>query len=269
MSRPSFGELGGQDPFTILGVTPEAGDHEIRVARRGLLRRYHPDVPGGDLRRTQMITAAAHILLDPMRRRAYEAMLDELALQPAGTRARAGRGAGRGGPTVPGQRTGGRTTGTRPAAGGTSRPSPGPRAARRAGTPPRADAGTASDAAGPDPAAPHATVGPPCRHGTAGRRRRPRQPFADLLNPDARHPEPAGDLAVPPWSALAIAATLAALTFTPVGLFLGFAALVQIRRVRRRGRPLACLGIALGIALLLVYLLMLTSTLGSIAERAI
>jgi hypothetical protein len=263
MSRPSFGELGGEDPFEILGLTPEAGDREIRVARRRLLRRYHPDVPGGDLRRTQMITAASHILLDPMRRRAYEDMLDELALEPAGAGARthaAGRGAGAGrGGAVPGQRSAGpRTAGTRPASGSGSRPGPGPRAARRA----TADA--------PDSAA-HNGTGPPGRHGTTGRRRRPRQPFADLLaNGPQQHPDPTGGLPVPPWSALAIAATLAALTFTPVGLLLGYAALVQIRRGRRRGRTLAWLGILLGFALLAAYLVvLLVPTLGPFAERAI
>src|SRR5262245_31259937 len=153
MSQASFGELGGEDPFAILGVTPEAGDHEIRAARRRLLRRYHPDVPGGDLRRTQMITAAAHILLDPMRRRAYEDMLDELALQPAGARSWAGRAAGAG------QRAGGggpRTTGTRPASGSASRPGSGPRAGRRSTAPP-------ADGAGHADGSPHTGAGPPGR----------------------------------------------------------------------------------------------------------
>src|SRR2546423_13737701 len=138
MSRPSFGELGGEDPFAILGVTPEAGDHEVRAARRRLLRRHHPDVPGGDLHRTQMITAASHILLDPMRRRAYLAMLEDLALQPAGARSRAGRAAGRrrGGSTVPRQRTRGpRAAGPRPPSGNRPRPRPRP---RPAGPPPPA-----------------------------------------------------------------------------------------------------------------------------------
>src|SRR5947209_3327550 len=71
MSRPSFGELGGQDPYEILELPAGAPDAEVRTARKRLLRRYHPDLPTGDLRRTQMITAAADLLLDPVRRTGY------------------------------------------------------------------------------------------------------------------------------------------------------------------------------------------------------
>jgi curved DNA-binding protein CbpA len=77
MSHPSFGELGGEDPYAILGLSPRARDDDILRARRRLLRRYHPDLPGGDLERTQMITAAADILLDRARRMAYEDMARE------------------------------------------------------------------------------------------------------------------------------------------------------------------------------------------------
>ena len=83
MSHPSFGELGGEDAFAILGVAPSADDNEIRGARRRLLRRFHPDLPGGDLARSQMVTAASHILLDPLRRRCYEAAYTEGAEQVA------------------------------------------------------------------------------------------------------------------------------------------------------------------------------------------
>ncbi len=71
MSRPSFGELGGQDPYEILELPVGAPDAEVRSARKRLLRQYHPDLPTGDLRRTQMITAAADLLLDPVRRTGY------------------------------------------------------------------------------------------------------------------------------------------------------------------------------------------------------
>src|SRR3954471_6641167 len=56
VSRPSFGELAGQDPYDILELPSGASETEVRAARKRLLRRYHPDLPAGDLRRTQMIT---------------------------------------------------------------------------------------------------------------------------------------------------------------------------------------------------------------------
>ncbi len=77
MSRPSFGELGGQDPYEILELSSGASEAEVRAARKRLLRRYHPDLPTGDLRRTQMITAAADLLLDPLRRIGYYDLRDE------------------------------------------------------------------------------------------------------------------------------------------------------------------------------------------------
>ncbi|GEM_PF-4255874 len=75
MSQPSFGELGGEDPFAILGLARGANDDEVRKARRRLLRQLHPDLPGGDLHKTQMVTAASDILLDPVRRRRYLEMV--------------------------------------------------------------------------------------------------------------------------------------------------------------------------------------------------
>jgi curved DNA-binding protein CbpA len=77
VSRPSFGELDGQDPYDILGLPTGASEAEVRTARKRLLRRYHPDLPAGDLRRTQMITAAADLLLDPLRRIGYYDLRDE------------------------------------------------------------------------------------------------------------------------------------------------------------------------------------------------
>jgi hypothetical protein len=77
VSRPSFGELDGRDPYDILELPPGASDADVRAARKRLLRRYHPDLPSGDLRRTQLITAAADLLLDPPRRIGYYDLRDE------------------------------------------------------------------------------------------------------------------------------------------------------------------------------------------------
>ena len=49
MSRPSFGELGGYDPYEILELESGASDAEVRSARKRLLRLYHPDLPTGDI----------------------------------------------------------------------------------------------------------------------------------------------------------------------------------------------------------------------------
>jgi hypothetical protein len=77
VSQPSFGELDGQDPYDILELPAGAPDADVRAARKRLLRRYHPDLPSGDLRRTQLITAAADLLLDPYRRIGYYDLRDE------------------------------------------------------------------------------------------------------------------------------------------------------------------------------------------------
>jgi curved DNA-binding protein CbpA len=79
VSRPSFGELQGQDPYDILELPSGASDAEVRAARKRLMRKYHPDLPTGDLHRTQMITAAADLLLDPFRRTGYYGLRDEQA----------------------------------------------------------------------------------------------------------------------------------------------------------------------------------------------
>src|SRR4051794_13715548 len=83
MSRPSFGELAGRDPYEILELASGASDADVRLARKRLLRRYHPDLPSGDLARTQLITAAADLLLDPIRRTGYYDLREREAKQRA------------------------------------------------------------------------------------------------------------------------------------------------------------------------------------------
>jgi hypothetical protein len=91
VSQPSFGELDGQDPYEILDLPWGASDGEVRTARKRLLRRYHPDLPSGDLRRTQLITAAADLLLDAPRRIGYYDLRDEESRRIVFARADAGQ----------------------------------------------------------------------------------------------------------------------------------------------------------------------------------
>ena len=67
----------GRGARAVLGLGAGAGAREAAAAYRGLMRRVHPDVPGGDA------AAAAEVNL------AYEAVLAELAGRPgAGAGAR-------------------------------------------------------------------------------------------------------------------------------------------------------------------------------------
>ena len=67
----------GGGPRAVLGLGAGAGAREAAAAYRGLMRRVHPDVPGGDAARAAEVNAA------------YEAVLAELA-EPSGSGAGAG-----------------------------------------------------------------------------------------------------------------------------------------------------------------------------------
>ena len=67
----------GGGPRAVLGLGAAAGAREAAAAYRGLMRRVHPDVPGGDAARAAEVNAA------------YEAVLAELA-EPSGSGAGAG-----------------------------------------------------------------------------------------------------------------------------------------------------------------------------------
>jgi curved DNA-binding protein CbpA len=59
--------------YEVLGVSPDAPREEIRVAFRGLVKKYHPDVlPGATGDRFKQIMEAWRVLGDRRARKAYD-----------------------------------------------------------------------------------------------------------------------------------------------------------------------------------------------------
>ncbi|HVM29882.1 MAG TPA: J domain-containing protein [Candidatus Limnocylindrales bacterium] len=89
------------DPYRTLGVPRDATLPQIKAAHRALAKRYHPDAPTADQARFLSVQEAYQLLVDPLRRREWDARH-----APAPMRA-----------DEPGQ-PGARPRGRRPAAGG-------------------------------------------------------------------------------------------------------------------------------------------------------
>ena len=67
-----------RDYYDVLGVAPDAGADEIKRAYRQLARRYHPDISGDDRAAAFLeLSRAYEVLVDPARRRTYDAALRE------------------------------------------------------------------------------------------------------------------------------------------------------------------------------------------------
>jgi len=63
-------------PYDLLGLDRDASAAHVRRAYRRLARRWHPDLNPGDVesaKRYAAITEAFEILVDPVRRRAFDA----------------------------------------------------------------------------------------------------------------------------------------------------------------------------------------------------
>lgn len=76
-----------KDYYLILGISPDATQHGVRQAFRGLAQRHHPDRAGADAtRRFQELSEAYRVLGNPRRRAAYDRDRRPAADAPRSTR---------------------------------------------------------------------------------------------------------------------------------------------------------------------------------------
>jgi hypothetical protein len=65
-------DLEGNDPYTLLQVSPEATVDDIQRAYRRVMREAHPDMATGDEDRTKLLNIARDVLLDHDLRAEYD-----------------------------------------------------------------------------------------------------------------------------------------------------------------------------------------------------
>jgi len=60
------------NPYTILEISPQASDEEIKKKFRVLAQRYHPDRVGGNEEKFKQVNLAYSILNDPVRKKHFD-----------------------------------------------------------------------------------------------------------------------------------------------------------------------------------------------------
>ena len=53
-----------KNPYTVLGVSPNASDEEVKAAYRELAKKYHPDISKKDASLFQKLSAAYTTLIE-------------------------------------------------------------------------------------------------------------------------------------------------------------------------------------------------------------
>jgi hypothetical protein len=216
-----FEDLGGRDPYNVLGLTPGASAAEINRRFRQRLRESHPDI-GGSHDQQVALNLARDILLDPARLREYQQRVRKADSKPSEEK-------------PPEQ----------------ARPYEDPFRWKRGAGPSTADG--YRTAAPPPRAAPYlrpdVIIEPTLADVYSAGQPTPYPGWYRPVFPPYPQPRP---VARRRWSMLAFVALFLSPCF-PVGLVLGLVALNRIHRLRQRGSIVAWLAIALQVLLIIVY----------------
>lgn len=66
-----------KDYYAVLGISRNADFNEIKLAYRRLVKKWHPDLPGGDTEKFMEIREAYDTLSDNEKKNNYDKLLDQ------------------------------------------------------------------------------------------------------------------------------------------------------------------------------------------------
>ena len=240
-----FEDLGGANPYELLGVPPDADTTQIKLAYRFLVQTMHSD-RGGNEESLKRLNLAREVLLDPARRIDIDHRLRQQRGESDGIHREAPNPEPHAAPSTSQFAW---TYGTGPAQHSASQPTPEPLET------PYEDQFTWKPGTGPSPQQAQRE-----QH-TDPERAEPSPPYQwqhVQYETTYRH------YGYPPaqrnpyrrrWNRLAVASLVMTFVFWPLALPLAVSALVQIRRRNERGANLAWLAIALGVLVLCIVLI--------------